>query len=78
MSNIRKSKRATLTRSEVKKQTKVITRYNNQLNLYKEMTLDELKEIASQKRSKTDHFAFLAAIDGKKQPTADLSPVPSP
>lgn len=75
--SLRKTKRVKLTRSEVKKQTKVISRYHEMVGVYKFMGLSKLEEIKGVKRSKTDQHAYTAAVlDLTQIQTETLQPNP--
>ena len=58
----RRNRRGTISRSEAFKQQKVVARAEKMVDYFKSLGLEKLKDIENEKRSKTDTFAYHAAL----------------
>ena len=69
MTVARRNRRKIISSKEAEKQHKVVARAEMMVEKYKEMGLEELAKIENGKRSKTDNFAYHAAVYELTHPT---------
>lgn len=63
----RANKRERLTTRQVKKQAKIGDRWRKMVDEFMKLSLDELAEIKTKKRSKTDEHAYKTVVVSKEK-----------